>query len=85
MEDKVGLLVLRIFFSLCALLSLSCVIRPESWLNRTIKWEKWSLKLFGFESEIKPTPRARTILQIWNFIMFCIFVIALISLPRILK
>lgn len=79
MEDKLALLVPRIIFSLFALLSLLGALKPEMWINITIKWFKLSLKLYGFEGEIRPTPKAKTICRAWAFLMFvtCI-VIALI-------
>jgi len=85
MEEKIGLWVMEIFFSLCVLLTLLPIFRPEIIVNLTAKWFKWVIKMYGFEVEIKPTLRAKVICRMWNLIMFCIFVLLLIILPNTLK
>jgi len=71
-----------IFFVLCMLLALYNVLRPERAINFAIKWAKFSLKLYGLEGEIRPTPRAKTICRLWNLFMllwFGVFIFLIFS------
>lgn len=81
-NNNITLAIMIIFFSSWALISLISVLKPEILVNLTLKWFKMSMKLYGFEAEIKPTPRAKTICRIWNLIMFCIDIIFLLTLPK---
>jgi hypothetical protein len=78
MEDS----FIRIFFSLCALLSLFCVFKTKIMVNLTAKWFKWNQGFMGFEGEIKPTPKAEIICRYWNLFMFCVFILMVIFLPK---
>ena len=64
--------VFGIFFGLMWLMCLFSVLQPQSVVNLTAKYFKWSIKLYGFEAEIKPTPRAIVMVRIWNSFMLLI-------------
>ena len=55
-----------LFFGLLWLWCLFCVLRPQPVVDFTVKYFKWSIKLYGFEGDVKPTPRAVTIVRMWN-------------------
>jgi hypothetical protein len=80
MVDNSVPLFVRIFFSICALLALFSFLKPEKIINVTAKWFKWSLKLYGFEGEIRPTPKAKIICRFWNAFMFFVFAALLLFL-----
>jgi len=62
-----------IFFGLIYVVGLVCILKPDNLVNLTTKYFKWSMKLWGFEGDIKPTPRARLIVRWWNaFVLLCI-------------
>ena len=80
MVDKNGFWVGVIFISFCSLISLFAIFKTEKAVNLATKYFKWSLKIYGFEGDIKPTLRAKSICRNWNIFMFSIFFIVLIFL-----
>ena len=78
--NKEGLLIIRIFFSFCALLGLFNVLKPELIVKFTARWFQLYLKLFGFDSTIYPTKRAMVISRIWALFMTIVFVIVLFNI-----
>ena len=66
-------LLVVIFFIVSVTLTLYGVLRPESAINSSIRWFQFSLKLYGFEGEIKPTPKAKIICRLWNVVMLLLF------------
>ncbi len=69
-----------IFICLLWLLGLVSVFKAEAIVNLTARYMKWSMKLFGFEGEIRPTLRAKVICRNWNlfFLLYCSVFIFLI-------
>ena len=67
------LLIFGIFFCLILLICLFAILKPEPIVNLTSKYFRWSMKLYGFEAEIKPTPKAKIICRTWNLFMLLFF------------
>ena len=65
-----------IFFGLLGSFCLFAIVKPESIVNATVKYFKWSVGLLGFECEIKPKPQAVTIVRLWN--VLCLMVIGIL-------
>ena len=66
-----------IFFSLCWIISLVCFLKSDWANNFTAKYFTWSLKFWGFEGEIRPTAKAKTISRAWNAFMLVVFSVLL--------
>ncbi len=62
-----------IFFSLVWAICLFSVLRPDKVVNVTAKYFKWSMQMYGFEGEIKPTFKARIICRFWNIFGLVVF------------
>ena len=76
------LLFIKIFFSLIWLLGFFAILKPKITVNLTCKYLRWSMKLLGFEVDIKPTPKAKVICRIWNLfflLLFSVFVYLIYS------
>jgi len=71
-------LPVTVIFIIFLIWFLHCIFRPKPVINFSIKWWKWYLRIFGFESEIKPTEKAVIILRIWSLLMllFCIVILS---------
>lgn len=78
--DNIGLLVARIFFSICILLAAFFIIKPQGSVNHCAKWYNFIIKLQGFDGEIKPTAKAVLRFRIWNFLMLVVFIILLMTI-----
>lgn len=61
-----------IFFGVLCIVCLFCILRPDNIVNLTAKYFKWSMKFYGFEGDIKPTPKARIICRCWNVFMLIV-------------
>ena len=61
-----------IFFCLFWSMCLFCILKPGLVVNLTAKYFKWSIGLYGFEADIKVTPKAKTICRIWNLVLLLI-------------
>jgi len=72
MGNNVPLLVFGTFLFLFLLMTLVSILKPEFMVNLTAKYFRWMMKLYGFEGEIKPTPKAITICRVWNIFMLLI-------------
>jgi len=79
MQDRITVIILDIFFSLFWFFCLFCIIKPGPIINFSVKFFKWQMQLFGFETEIKITPRAEMICRAWNIFMI-LYLSALILL-----
>lgn len=67
------------FFSLCALMCFFLIFKPKIVVNLTLKWFKFTHRLYGFEGEIRPTPKAIVIYRYWGIFMLFIFFISVYS------
>lgn len=71
--------ILWLVFSVLALLTLFPILKPDTAVRLTAQYFKWSVKLFGFEADVRPTPRARAICRSWNLFMLCVFLVAFLA------
>ena len=65
--------------SVVALLFLFPILKPDTAVRLTAQYFKWTMKLFGLEADVRPTPRARAICRRWNLFVLCIFLAAFLA------
>ncbi|MFH0838592.1 MAG: hypothetical protein V1893_00190 [Candidatus Omnitrophota bacterium] len=80
MEENSIFLIGRVVFSLCALVSLVCILNAKAVSDFSARWDMWWLRLFGFEAEIKTTPRTLLACRLWNVFMCLVFIILAVLL-----
>jgi|TARA_B100000315_G_C14405108_1_gene508308 hypothetical protein len=80
MEDKVGLLIGRVFLSLCALICLFAVLKAQSVSKWTLnKYKKW------WKIDESSLPILTKVCIVWNSIGLVVSIYLLINLPQLLK
>ena len=75
---SIAIIAPAVIFTSFGFITLVGVIKPNKVVEMTAKWFRWSMKLYGFEGEIKPTPRAFKICRYWNLLMLFIFIFGLV-------
>ena len=73
-----GMAFVVAFFALCALISLSGIVRPDIGVRFTIGYYKWCLKWCGLEGDIRSTPRAVFLYRGWSAFMLGVFTLFII-------
>jgi hypothetical protein len=74
-----------VFFSFIALLALFPVLKPNAAARLSAQYFKWSMKIFGFDCDVRVTPRAVKICRVWNIFMLCVFAVAFLAIALTAK
>ena len=72
-------------FACFAVLALFGIVKPDAAVRSTAQYFKWSMRLFGFDCEVRATPRAAKICCAWNIFMLCVIAAALLAIARASK
>ena len=64
------------FIWVCVLIALVAVLNPKVVAEWHAKYFQWSMKVFGFECAVKPTPKAARLIRLWNAGMIIVLVSA---------
>lgn len=70
---------LLIFFGFFYFIGFLCIIKPDIFVNFTIKYFKLSLKLYGLKGDITPTDKANNIAKLWTVFILLIITLLLFS------
>lgn len=54
------------------------ILKPEVFVNLHVKYFKCTMKWYGFEGEIKPTPKAKIICRLWFLFFLLVFGVSLL-------
>lgn len=61
------------------------ILRTDHALNLTARYFMWTMKIYGFEGEIHPTPRAKMICKVANTLLVVgLSVYLFVILPKLL-
>ena len=67
--------IISIVFLFFALVALFPILRPEVAARLSARYFTWSMKIFGFDADVRVTPRAVKICRAWNLSMLCILAV----------
>jgi hypothetical protein len=78
-------IIFYVFLSICLLLSILMVIKPQIILRMDLWYFKWTFKLIGYDIELKPISpnRPQKIARVWGILMCLAFLAMLIFLRSI--
>lgn len=75
MTDQQILISVGIFFSALWFLCLISFFKQDLAIDLAAKYFQWSAKAFGFEADVRPTPKAKIIYRYWNLFMLLILTV----------
>ena len=73
------LTVVGSMFAFFALIALFPILKPDVAARLTAQYFKWSMKILGFECDVRVTPRAVKICRVWNIFMLCVFAVIFLA------
>ena len=79
------LTVVGILFSFFTLVALFPILKPAAAARLTAQYFKWSMKIFGFDCDVRVTPRAVKICRTWNIFMLCVFAVVFLAIALTAK
>jgi len=84
-EAKLNNVILIIVALIFLGLGLFPIINPQAAAHITAQYFAWNMRLFGYECEIRATPRAAKILRVWNLAMLILMLAFILSMTSTLK
>jgi hypothetical protein len=69
------MIFVAIFIGICIAGALWAVVQPVRIAELHARYFQWSMKVFGFECQVRPTSKAAKLIRIWN-ICFLIYLVS---------
>ena len=79
------LTVVGSMFAFFALIALFPILKPDAAVRLSAQYFKWSMKIFGFDCDVRVTPRAVKICRVWNIFMLCVFAATFLAIALTAK
>ena len=79
------LTIVGIVFVCFASVALFPILKPDAAARLSARYFTWSMKIFGFECDVRVTPRAVKICRAWNLFMLCVVALILFAVAMTSK